>query len=387
LKVVFLASDDWYFWAHRLPLARAVREQGAQVIVMTVAGAKCAALASEGFGIIPWGVSRGSLNPLRELWAFLQVIRAYRRVRPDLVHHVGLKPIMHGGTAARLCGPIPSVNTFAGLGTVFASNGLKMRSLRCLVLRILAMALRVGPARSVFENFDDRKLLVDAGVMPSASTVVIRGAGVNVSEFSPQPEPPGPPLVILPSRMLWTKGLGEYVEAAKLLRRRGSNARFALVGATDPENPLAVPESRLIAWAESGTVEWWKHQADMPGIYAQSHVVCLPSYGEGIPRSLLEAAACGRAAITTDVPGCREVVRHGENGLLVPPRDPGALAEAIATLLADPDLRARMGARGREIAVQEFSDKKVVQETLAVYRNLLGERWTEPAGESLDSKG
>jgi len=382
LRILFLASDAWYFWAHRLPIARAVGKHGAEVLVMTVPGDKSIAIEREGFHIIPWRVSRGSLNPLREAWGFLQVVGAYRRSRADLVHHVGLKPIVYGGLAARLCGRIPSINAFSGLGHLFASTSLKMRLLRRLVLILLHHALRIESARSIFENPDDHSLFVRAGVVAPGRAVVIRGAGVNLQEFSPHPEPDGPPVVLLPSRMLWEKGIGDFVKAAEKLRARSVSGRFVLVGSPDAANPTSIPETQLSIWRDSGVVEWWGQRDDMPSVFAQSHVVCLPSYREGIPRVLIEAAASGRAIVTTDSPGCREVVRHGENGLLVPPRNPEALADAIATLLGNASLRAQMGARGREIAVQEFSEERVVGETLSVYRDLLGVRWPREVSES-----
>jgi glycosyltransferase involved in cell wall biosynthesis len=383
LRVLFLASDDWYFWTHRRPLAWAVRERGAEVLVMTISGDKSVALEREGFPIIPWRVARGNLNPWGEVSAFLQVVRAYRRVRPDLVHHVGLKPVVYGGLAARHWGPIPSINAISGLGHLFTSTSLKMRLLRRLVLRLLRNALRVESARTIFENPDNLNLLVNAGVISAKSATVVRSVGVNLREFSPRPELEGPSMVVLPSRMLWEKGIGDFVKAAQRLRARGVLGRFVLVGSPDAANPTSIPETQLSAWSASGFVEWWGQRSDMPSVFAQSQVVCFPSYyGEGVPRVLIEAAASGRAIVTTDSTGCREVVRHGENGLLVPPRDPRALAEAIATLLKDPALRARMGARGREIAVQEFSEERVVQETMSVYRDLLGARWPAATLES-----
>lgn len=386
MRILILASDAWYFWAHRLPIARALRESGAEVLVMTVAGGKSVAVEKEGFHIIPWRVSRGGLNPLRETSGFLQVVGAYRRVRPDLVHHVGLKPIVYGGLAARFCGPIPSINAFSGLGHLFASAGLKMRLLRRLVLVLLRHALSIESARCIFENPDDHSLFVNAKVVPSRRAVVIRGVGVNLREFSPRPESGGIPIVLLPSRMLWEKGIGDFVKAAEKLRAQGISARFVLVGSPDPANPTSIPETQLSAWRESGVVEWWRQRDDMSSVYAQSQVVCLPSYREGIPRVLIEAAASGRAIVTTDSPGCREVVRQGENGLLVPPRSPQALADALAVLLADAGLRAQMGARGREIAAREFSEERVVQETMSVYRDLLGGRWPRVALESRRSE-
>lgn len=328
------------------------------------------------FRVIPWHVSRRSLNPFKELRTFLQVVRAYRREKPDLVHHFALKPVIYGGLAAQLCGEIPSVNAITGLGHVFTSPTVKMRLLRSLILQCLRWVANRKQTVIIFHNQADRAFLAKAGVVPGEESVLIRGSGVNPIGFSPEPEPNCVPLAMLPSRMLWEKGVGEFVAAAKLLRERSVRARFALVGDPDPQgNPASIPLSQLRAWADSGTVEWWGYRKDMPSVYAQANVVCLPSYAEGLPKVLTEAAACGRALVATDVPGCREVVRHGDNGLLVPVRDPEALANALSILLENPDLRARMGTRGREIALQEFSEALIIRETLELYRRLLPSGW------------
>jgi glycosyltransferase involved in cell wall biosynthesis len=379
MRIFFLCPADWYFRLHRLGLARAIRDTHAQVFIMAQVTRDEDFLRQEGYQVIPWQIVRSSLNPFRELWAFYQVYRAYREIKPDLVHHFAVKAIVHGGLAARLCEKLPSVNSIAGLGHVFIVQSPGMRILKRFVLYLLRVALGATNARTIFENKDDLDLLAAAHAVAPERAVVIPGVGVNPLEFSPHAEPDSAPLVLLASRMLWTKGVGEYVRAAEILKKAGIRGRFALAGMPDPGNPASIPASQLRAWADEGFVEWWGQRDDMPMTFAQAHIVCLPSYREGVPRALIEAAACGRAVVATDVPGCREVVRHGENGLLVPPRDPRALAEAIATLVKDPALRARMGARGREIAVQEFSEERVVRETLALYSELLGAKWPTAA--------
>jgi len=206
--------------------------------------------------------------------------------------------------------------------------------------------------------------------------VVVRGSGVDLKRFQPRPEPPGPVAVAMVSRMLWDKGVRELVEAVGRLRARGVALRLELVGAPDPENPGSIPGDRLAEWNRSGAAEWSGPSEDVPGVWAQAHIAVLPSYyGEGVPKSLLEAAACGRPIVAADVPGAREIVRHGENGLLVPPRDVPALAGALERLAADPNLRRQMGERGRQIAAAEFGEDIVVEKTLHVYRELLGKRY------------
>jgi glycosyltransferase involved in cell wall biosynthesis len=227
-------------------------------------------------------------------------------------------------------------------------------------------------SRVIVQNPDDRDVLISQGIVKSEKVHLIRGAGVDVEQFAPRAFPDGAPLVVLPARLLWEKGVGEFVSAATILRNKGYRARFALVGEPDADNPRAIPVSQLEMWQKEGLVEWWGRRTDMPDVYAQSSVVCLPtSYGEGIPKSLLEAAACGRPIVTTDAPGCREVVRHGENGYLVPLRDAEAVAKAIGELLRNPGLRVKMGEKGRELAVREFSVQQVVNQTLALYDEVL----------------
>jgi glycosyltransferase involved in cell wall biosynthesis len=381
LKLLFLVTEDWYFVSHRLQLARAARDAGAEVAVMAHLTDFQPLLVKEGFKVIPWRLSRRSLNPFRELNTFLQVIQAYRRERPDLIHHVALKPIIYGGCAARLLGQTPSVNAIAGMGHVFMSRSWQMRLLRSGLLVLLRVALGNENARAVFQNEDDRSLMLRKGVVKLHTTAIIRGAGVNVTQFCPSPEPSGPPVVLLASRMLWAKGIGVFVEAARKLRESNVTARLVLVGKPDPENPDSIAEKQLCAWAESGLVEWWGHQDDMAKIMAQANVVCLPSYGEGVPRVLIEAAACGRAMVATDAPGCRDIVRNGQNGFLVPLRDPEALAHAVRTLIDDPALRSKMGACGREIVIREFSEATVFAQMMTIYQQLVGTLWpaTDPS--------
>ena len=374
-RILFLVVEDWFFRTHRLPLARACREAGAEVFVMAHVNGPTGDLEAAGLQVIPWRFRRGSLNPLREILSLARVVQVYRHLRPDLVHHVSLKPVVYGGLVARWFG-VPAVNAVTGLGHVFTANSIKMRVLGRSLIWLLLAAMRRSRSKAIFQNPEDMETLVSRGIVSASDSMLIRGAGVDLSEFVATPEPQGTATVVLATRMLWNKGVGVFVEAARELRNRGVSARFVLVGDPDPENPASVSHEQLRQWHASGVVEWWPKRSDMPLVFSQSNIVCFPSYyGEGVPKVLLEAAACGRAAITTDSPGCRGAVRHGENGLLVPPRDSAALAEAILRLLEDPALRARMGARGREIAVGEFAVERVIAETLEVYRSLLRFQW------------
>ncbi len=371
-RLLLVVTEDWYFASHRLALARAARRSGYDVAVATRVDRCAETIRREGARLIPISLRRSGRNPLREAGAIAELTRLYRREAPDIVHHVALKPVLYGSLAAKLAGVPAVVNAMAGLGFVFIAGGVTGSLRRAAMRQALRLALMGENSRTVFQNSADLEEFVSGGLLPRDRTVLIRGgSGVDLGVFRPCPEPAGPPVALLPARMLWDKGVGEFVAAARRLRAAGVAARFALVGASDADNPAAAPAGVIEEWRREGCVEVWGHRDDMPAVFASSAVVCLPSYREGCPKALLEAAACGRAIVTTDVPGCRDIVRDGENGRLVAPRDAAALSRALAELLSDAGLRARMGLRGREIAVAEFSEESVVSQTLLVYARLL----------------
>jgi glycosyltransferase involved in cell wall biosynthesis len=291
------------------------------------------------------------------------------------VHHFALKPVVYGGLAARMRKEVSCVHSIVGLGLAFTGRHWTMRFVRRLLLPLLRMVLTRKASTSIFQNQDNLNDFVRWETVREDQAVLIRGSGVDTEQFVPCPEPDGVPVVILPGRMLWEKGVQEFVAAAEILRAQGVTARFVLVGEPDIGHTTSIPLAQLREWNESGVVEWWGQQENMPEVLARSHVVCLPSYGEGVPRALIEAASSGRAIVASDVPGCREVVRHGENGFLIPAYNAAALASALATLIQDGSLRVRMGSRGREIALREFAEQLVITQVLAVYRDLLGPQW------------
>jgi len=371
-RVLYLVIEDYYFLSHRLPVAQAMLAQGAEVYVMARDGGLREHLERFGFRVIPWRATRGSLNPFREFISFIEVLRAFRRIKPDFAHHVALKPVAYGGLAARLCGEVPAVNAINGLGHAFHSESMRMRLVRWMWLRVLRIVFANKHAVALFQNAENRDVLVQSGALSDGQrVVVIRGSGVDMQKFAPVPEPPGPPVVLLPARFLWAKGVAEFVEAARIVRERNVHARFVLAGTCDPENPASIPQKQIEAWERERAVEVMPWQKDMPALLGSCHIVAYPTYHEGLPKTLLEAASCGRAIVTTDVPGAREVVRDGQNGLLVPPKDPTALARAIEQLVNNPKLRKEMGRRGRERVRREFSSEIVVAQTLDIYRTLL----------------
>jgi glycosyltransferase involved in cell wall biosynthesis len=372
-RLLLLVTEDWYFRSHRLDLARAARDAGMQVSIVTLAEDNGKWITDEGFKYIPIPFVKGGRNPLRELFAVIQLVRLYRRERPDIVHHVAMKPILYGSWAARLTKVPAVVNAFGGLGFVFvAKTSYLMRLMRIGIKAALRFSLGFPNSRVILQITENRDRLVRETIVRRDRTVIIRGVGVDLTTFTPQPEVSGVPVVILASRMLWDKGIGDFVQAARLLKKERIEARCVLVGRLDPGSPTSISEDQLVSWQREGVVEWWGHREDMPAVLGGAHIVVLPTfYGEGIPKILLEACACAKPVVTTPLSGCTEIVRDGDNGFLAPQKDPVALATAIGTLLAKPGLRKRMGMRGREIVVREFSAQQVAEQTLAVYAELL----------------
>lgn len=376
-KLLFFVTEDWYFWSHRLPPARAALRQGYEVVVATRVNQHADRIRAEGFGLAPIRLNRRGRNPFAELRAVVEMTCIYRRERPDIVHHLAIKPVVYGSIAARLAGVPAVINALPGLGYAFVSSSASARLVRAVIVRAFRWTLNAGNSLLIVQNPDDRAVLIAERAVAPERVRLIRGSGVDIGLFVQSAEPAGSPVVMLASRLLWYKGVGEFVEAARIFkaRRRNMNwqARFVIVGDSDNHNPAAIPREQLTQWQDSGAIEWWGRRDDMPKVLAQANLVCLPStYGEGVPKVLLEAAACGRAIVATDAPGCREVVRHGVNGLLVPPRDAQALADAIESLLGDPTRRAAMGALGRRLVEEEFTDDLIARQTLDVYKEVLG---------------
>ncbi|MGD0004313.1 MAG: glycosyltransferase family 4 protein [Anaerolineaceae bacterium] len=369
MKIILFANTEWYLYNFRLSLAQALRGEGYEVVLISPPGKYTHCLEEAGFRWKPFPLSRRGTNPLAELATVWRLRNLYRMEKPDIVHHFTIKCVLYGSLAAHTSGiPIRGIiNAITGLGFVFIGRGWREGGLRRLVKALYRVALK--NTQVVFQNVDDRALFFDLGLVAENQACLIPGSGVDTSRFVVEPDQPEPALVVLAARMLWDKGVGEFVEAAKILKEQGVVARFALVGDTDPNYPTCVPEQQLNEWQSAGIVEWWGWQDDMLAVYSRAHIVCLPSYREGLPRTLAEAAACGRALVATDVPGCRSIVRQGENGFLVPVRNGKALAEALRTLILDASLRKKMGHCGREIVVREYSTEKVLADTLKLYKS------------------
>ncbi len=371
-RLLYVVNIPRFFVSHRLPLALAARDAGYEAHVATadIDPASIRQIKREGFPFHALPLSQHGLNPLAELRTLVALGRLYRSLRPDILHHVSLKPVVYGGIAARLWHRQPVVQAVSGRGYLFVSDERKARLLARLSRPALRLALAGARTRVLFQNPDDQRYFVENGLVEAGKTVLIRGSGVDAAVFHPEPEDSDAlPVVLFAGRLLWQKGIGDFVAAARRLR---GMARFRVVGYEEATSPLNVPGEQLLAWQAEGAIEWLGKRDDMPRVYADSHIVCLPSsYGEGLPKTLIEAAACARACVASDSPGCREIVRHGLNGLLAPPGDVDALCHALRRLIENPELRRAMGARGRAIAVEEFSLERVVSETLALYREML----------------
>ncbi len=370
-RVVLVANTTWFLYNFRSALARAIQARGDEVILAGPTDEYAPRLRDLGLPWEPLEMSRRGLNLVTEIEALRRWARLYRRLRPDLVHHFTIKPVIYGSIAARSARVRCVVNSVEGLGYLFVSRDRQARLLRLLVRPLYRMALGGRNTRPVFLNVEDRDRFARMGLVSASRASVIPGAGVDPVRFQPRPEPGGPPVALFAARMLWDKGVGDLVEAARILKARGVEGRVVLVGSPDPGNPASIPESELQAWNRQGVVEWLGRREDMPELLAQAHVVVLPSYGEGFPRTLLEGAAASRALVAANTPGCREIVIDGITGFLVPPGRPEALADQIETLWRNPELRRKMGEQGRELVLARFTEEKVNEAILGIYDELL----------------
>lgn len=390
VKIIFYANTEWYLYNFRLGFARHLRNEGHEVVMVSPPGKYGPKLEAEGFRWIPVDMRRRSLNPVREARTVLSLAAIYRAENPALVHHFTLKCIVYGGIAARLSKVPAAVHAVAGLGYVFASKRLRTRLvLRPLVRRLLRMVCNQPGAAVVVQNSDDLAFINGLGLSPSTQLSLIRGSGVDTNRFRQVPSSAprvGTSLTVLfVGRLLFDKGIVDFVEMASRCRKEhDGELRFLVAGELDPGNPASIPVERLQQWKDTGIVEFLGHVEDMAGLLVGVDIVVLPSRAEGAPRSLIEAAACGIPLVATDVPGCREVVRDGRNGFLVPLHDIEALTDAVLRLARDDELRRRMGEAGRQLVLESLDENIVFERTIDVYRKLLPGRW-ERSIDSNDS--
>ena len=371
-KLLIVVSSAKFFVSHRLSLAKAAKAEGYDIHVATPDYNEH--ISNAGFVHHTIILDRGNLNPFKDVVTFFSLLQLYRQLKPDIVHHVTVKPILYGGIAARLAQIPAMINTFTGLGFIFIAQSCFISLLRKMMQKCYQRAFSHQNMRVIFQNKEDKEYFIQANILKENKTVLIPGSGVCMKTFYPVNEPAGQLRVILASRLLWDKGVGEFVEAARLLKKRKASAQFILVGATDAANPSAISDVQLEQWEREGVIEWWGERTDMPQIIREAHIICLPSYREGLSRVLIEAAASGRAIVATDVPGCRDIVHDGENGFLVPIKDKEKLALAIETLIQNPSLRKEMGLKGRAMVEEKYELKRIIQQTLNVYEELSGQK-------------
>lgn len=370
-SLLFVCNVGWFFISHRLALAKAAKARGYDVhVACDIENPREAeAIEQAGLRFHRVRLSRSGLNPLKDMRSLVSILSLLVRHRPVVIHNISIKPVLYGSIAARIARVDRVVNAISGLGYLFVDTE-RAGMVRRIAHWVYRLALRSRTVRVIFQNEDDRRHFVHSGLVRPDQTVLIAGSGVDLVAFAATPEPAEPVVrIVLPARMLADKGVYEFAAAALLMKNAGLQVHCLLAGGLDPSNPAALSATDVRALETSGAVRWLGHVADMAGLLQSCHVVCLPSYREGLPKALIEACAVGRPIVTTAVPGCRDVVREGVNGLLVPPRDPAALFQALARLVLDEQLRRSMGERGRAIAEREYGVDRVVERTLQLYED------------------
>lgn len=377
--ILYVINEAYFLLSHRSEILRAATARYATFVaapedhVWAPEGFTIAEVEHLGARYVPIRMSRRGQNPFDEFGTLRSILRVFRQTKPDVVHLLTIKANLYGGLIARLIGIPAVVFSVTGLGQVFVARGMLAALRRAVVTRTLRFAFSHPRARVIVQNAEDLRYLVEKQIVTPDKAVLIRGAGVDADAFRPTPEPEGAVTIVLASRLLWEKGVGTFVEAAKILGGCSTRVRFVVVGDTKASNPRSVPKETLEQWVNAGLIEWWGRRTDMPAVLAQAHVFCLPTaYGEGIPKVLLEAGASARPIVASDIAGCREVVQPGVNGLLVPPNDPAQLAQALEFMISHGHERRQMGQAGRAIAEREFNVDTVVKTTLALYDELLG---------------
>ena len=373
MKILFLVNDPLFIVSHRLEICIEAVKLGYEVhIVSSYERDAVSKIESKGIHFHQVDFTRKGINPFTEIAKLFSLTILFRKIKPDLVHLITIKPYLYGGIAARITNVSGVVSAVAGLGILFSSNDLKYRGLRVLLYPLYRLAFGHKNQKIIFQNKNDRNLLLDWRVISKEKPVMIRGSGVDLDLYSHVPEPEGIPVISFAARLLIDKGVEVFVEASRILKSRNIIVRFWLIGEVDQGNANTVTKAQLRQWEAEELVELFGFRKDVSVLFAQSNIITLPSfYGEGLPKVLVEAAACGRAVITTDHPGCRDAIEVNESGVLIPTRDATALADAIEDLINDPNKRSMLGLAGRELAEREFAIDKIVNLHIQIYESLL----------------
>ena len=373
-RLHYVVNEDWAFISHFYERAVASKANGYAVAVSAHCGEQKSTLTDAGLAVFPHHISRSGINPIIEMRNLFQLVQVFRQSKPKIIHLIALKPIVIGALAARIYGGAQVVCAPIGMGYLFSSGERKARVIRPVVQFLLRRILRMKNTHVIIENAEDLATLVNGGYVKQENISLIKGAGVNLDIYPAIPENCDTKIVSMFARVLRDKGVLDFVSAAKVVHKTHPSARFRLIGDCDPGNPTSFSQLEVESWVATGAIEWLGYRTDVPALLAESNIVCLPSYREGLPKTLIEACAAQRAIVATDVTGCREAVEHGTNGLLVPVQNPEKLAEAISQLLDDKELRLDLAKNGRRRADTEFSSTIVISETLNVYSQLVGKQ-------------
>ena len=378
-KLLYFITEDWYFCSHRLPHAIVANKAGFDVVVICNIAKHLNKIKKHGLRVIPIQLTRRSINPIRELFLLLKLTSIYRKEKPDIVQHVAIKPIIYGTIAAKLSGITAIFNSIVGLGYIFISKNILANILKPIIKLALKWSLNQKNSFTILQNEDDKKFLRKKKIIGLKRLQIIPGSGVNTKQFSYSPEPKTThkaPLIVCVSRMLWDKGINELVKATKKLKERNINFKMALIGKPDPENPASIPLSQIQKWEKMKLIEYWGYVENIEQVYRKCHIVILPSYREGMPKSLLEAASASRPIITTNVPGCREVVKNQINGILVKVKTVNPLATSMKKLIKNKSIREKMGKEGRKIIKAKFSEEIITKQTIFLYKKFYQEMTT-----------
>lgn len=372
-KILFLVNDLSFFVSHRLQIAESVITLGYSVVVGygELGSCKISFLKNRNIETIHIPLDRVGMNPFKEIRSLFFIFRLFLKKKPDIVHLVTIKPYLYGGIIARIAGVRGVVSSVSGLGTLFIDKKLNIKLLRALLFPIYKYAFNHPNQIVIFQNNDDLNKFINKKILRSSKTTIINGSGVELQNFSNFEEPIGTPIVCFAGRLIKDKGVFEYISAARLIKKKGIKAKFLLAGDLDTKNPTGLNFKELQEIKNEELIEVLGYQNEIPILYSKSNIICLPSYREGLPKSLIEAAAASRAVVTTDVPGCRDAIIPNKTGILVPVKDVDKLAEAIIWLIQNPSKRVKMGKAGRKLAEEKFQIKKVIENHLSIYSDLL----------------
>lgn len=371
MKIVFIVNVDWFFISHRLPIALEAINRGYEVYIFAKDTGKMAYLKSLGINICPINLERGSINPVQTLNLLFDLKSKLKKIQPDVVHLVTIKPVLIGGLASILAKVPAIVYAISGLGFIFTNTMLKAKILRLGIIPLYRLALSAKNKTVIVQNLDDLRILRQYVSIPELQTVLIPGSGVDLETFKFRSLALENKIVLMACRLLADKGIYEFHKSVLLLKEKYPNVRFVLVGGVDPDNPASLTQQELNEWVTNNDLEWWGHQTNMSKVLSQATIVVLPSYREGMPKVLLEAQALGRPIVTTDVPGCREAIENDKTGFLVKVKDAQSLADAIEKLINNDELCLEFSRNARVLAEQKFDIKQVVNTHIHIYEELI----------------